>query len=61
MVIQERLAREQEAARLKLLNRASATISTYMYRYKLRMYYYRLWRQRVSNNSAGGALPVLFF
>jgi hypothetical protein len=53
MIIQERLAREQEAARLKLLNKASATISSYMYRYKLRMYYYRLWRKRVHTESAG--------
>lgn len=59
MIIQERLTREQEAARLKLLNKASTTISSYMYRYKLRMYYYRLWRKRVNTESAG-TVPVRF-
>jgi hypothetical protein len=51
--MEERLAREQEAARLKLLNKSSSIISSYMYRYKLRMYYYRLWRKRVHNESIG--------
>ena len=53
MLLQERLAREQEAARLMTLNKASSVISSYMYRYKLRMHYYKLWRTRVKTESAG--------
>ena len=53
MLLQERLAREQETARLKTLNKASSVISSYMYRYKLRMHYYKLWRTRVKTESAG--------
>jgi len=51
--MQDRLDREQEAIRVKMINKAASTVTNYMYRYKLRMHYYRLWRNRVRTGAAG--------